>query len=113
GLLAEIGRIAPEDLEGYRRFYRYATEVFEEGYENLCHVPFLRFSDMVRVAPKLMRLCAYRSVHAQVSRFFKSERLRQAFSFNSLLIGGNPFKASSIYTLIHPLERKWGVYAPR
>jgi len=28
-------------------------------------------------------------------------------------VGGNPFATSSIYTLIHALERRWGVWFPR
>lgn len=112
-LLAAIEKIAPEDLAGYRRFLRYSTEVFETGYVDLCHVPFQKITDMAKVAPELIRLAAYRSVYSTVSKYFRNDKLRQAFSFNSLLIGGNPFKASSIYTLIHPLERRWGAYFPR
>lgn len=112
GLLAEIERVAPQDVDGYRRFYRYASEVFEKAFP-LCHVPFLSFWDLLRVAPDLMRVGAHRPLFDTVARFFKSERLRQAFSFNSLLIGGNPFRASSIYTLIHPLERRFGVYCAK
>ncbi len=113
GMMAEIERLSPGDVAGYRQFFRYATEVYKAGYEELCHVPFLSFADMVRVAPELMRLQAWRPVYSKVASYFKSEKLRQAFSFNSLLIGGNPFSASSIYTLIHPLERKWGVFFPK
>jgi phytoene desaturase len=43
----------------------------------------------------------------------RDERLRQALSFHSLLVGGNPFDTSAIYTLIHYLERNWGVYFAR
>lgn len=112
-LLSEIARLSPDDVEGYKKYLAYATEVFKTGYLELCHVPFLKFWDMVRVAPDLLRLSAQRPVYGTVCKYFKSDKLRQAFSFNSLLIGGNPFKASSIYTLIHPLERKWGVFFPR
>ncbi|MBM4252054.1 MAG: phytoene desaturase [Deltaproteobacteria bacterium] len=112
-LMREIRRLSPEDVNGYQRYFRYAQEVFDEGYTKLCHVPFLNFWDMVKVAPQLIRLNAHVPVYSTVSKFFKSDYLRQAFSFNSLLIGGNPLRASSIYTLIHPLERKWGVYFPR
>lgn len=112
-LLAEIERVSPGDSRGYRDFLRYSTEVFEKGYLELCHEPFLRWRDMLKVAPDLVKLSAHRSVHATTRKYFKSEKLRQAFSFNSLLIGGNPFRASSIYTLIHPLERRWGVYFPK
>jgi phytoene desaturase len=76
-------------------------------------VPFLNLWSMIRVSPQLMRLEAYRTVYDMVARFIKDEHLRQTFSFHSLLVGGNPFAASSIYTLIHALERKWGVTFPR
>ncbi len=112
-LLAQIEQQWPADAAGYRAFVDYARRVFEKGYEELAAEPFLRFSDMVRVAPSLAWLRADRSVYATVARFVGSEHLRQALSFHSLLVGGNPFETSSIYTLIHYLERKWGVFFPR
>jgi phytoene desaturase len=108
----QIGAKSPEDVEGYRRFLSYTAEVFEQGYTRLAHVPFLDWWSMVRVAPQLVRLKAYRSVYSAVSAHIREPHLRQAFSFHSLLVGGNPFSASSIYTLIHFLERKWGVSFP-
>lgn len=104
---------SPSDAEGYRRFVDYSKRVFDKGYTELAGEPFLRFSDMMRVAPDLMRLRADRSVYATVKRYVKDEHLRQALSFHSLLVGGNPFDTSSIYTLIHYLERNWGVFFPR
>jgi phytoene desaturase len=68
---------------------------------------------MVRCAPDLMKLRADRSVYSAVSGFLKDEHLRQAFSFHPLLVGGNPYQTSSVYTLIHWIERQWGVYFPR
>ncbi|MEK0411430.1 FAD-dependent oxidoreductase, partial [Limosilactobacillus reuteri] len=62
---------------------------------------------------QLAKLQAWRSVYGMVSKFVQNEHLRQAFSFHSLLVGGNPFATSSIYTLIHALERRWGVWFPR
>jgi phytoene desaturase len=103
----------PGDVDGYLRFVEYSKRVFEKGYDELVHVPFLRFADMIRCAPDLMRLRADRSVYKTVSRFVKDEHVRQALSFHSLLVGGNPLDTSSIYTLIHYLERKWGVWFPR
>jgi len=112
-MLAQIGKLAPDDAEGYGRFVEYTKAVFQKGYEELAATPFLRFTDMVRVAPHLMKLRADRSVYATVSRFVKNEYLRQALSFHSLLVGGNPFETSAIYTLIHYLERQYGVWFPR
>ncbi|MCA1247112.1 phytoene desaturase [Massilia sp. MS-15] len=103
----------PRDVEGYRRFLAYSKAVFDEGYLKLGAVPFLSFRDMIAAGPQLARLQAWRSVYGMVARFIEDEQLRQAFSFHSLLVGGNPFATSAIYTLIHALERQWGVWFPR
>jgi phytoene desaturase len=109
----QIAAKNPADVAGYRRFLAYSEAVFEEGYLKLGAVPFLSFRDMVRAGPALAKLEAWRSVYGIVSRFIQDEELRQAFSFHSLLVGGNPFATSSIYALIHALERRWGVWFPR
>lgn len=112
-LFSQISNKSSEDVEGYKKFLEYSREVFEEGYTKLAATPFLHLWSMVKVSPQLLRLGAYRSVYSTISRFIKDEHLKQAFSFHSLLVGGNPFETSSIYTLIHFLERNWGVYFPR
>jgi phytoene desaturase len=112
-MIAQIRARNPQDAEGYQRFVAYSKRVYQAGYEGLAAEPFLRFRDMVRVAPKLMTLRADRSVYGTVARFVRDEHVRQALSFHSLLVGGNPFDTSSIYTLIHYLERQWGVWFPR
>ncbi len=109
----QIGAKSPEDLRGYERFLKYSEKVFKQGYENLAHVPFLNWWSMLAVTPQLLRLEAYRSVYSVVSKYIRDPHLRQLFSFHSLLVGGNPFTTTSIYTLIHCLERKWGVYFPQ
>ena len=106
----QIGAKSPQDVEGYRKFLAYSEDVYREGYEKLGTVPFLNFWSMIKAAPQLMRLESHRSVYSKVSQFIKDDQLRQAFSFHSLLVGGNPFATSSIYALIHSLERKGGVW---
>ena len=109
----QIHALDPADVAGYRRFLAYSRDVFQAGYIELGAVPFLSFRDMLAAGPQLVKLEAWKSVYSMVSRFVRNEHLRQALSFHSLLVGGNPFKTSSIYTLIHALERKWGVWFPR
>lgn len=101
------------DVEGYRRFVDYAGQVFAKGYVELADVPFSSVRDMLKVAPALIRLRADRSVYDTVARFVQNDHVRQALSFHTLLVGGSPFETSSIYTLIHYLERHWGVFFPR
>jgi phytoene desaturase len=110
---AEIAKLSPADVDGYRRFLTYSEGVFREGYEKLGHVAFLDFKSMIAAAPQLMRYEAFRSVYAMVSRYIREPKLREAFSFHTLLVGGNPFRTSAIYALIHALEKKWGVWFPR
>jgi phytoene desaturase len=106
----EVARFSPTDVDGYEQFMRLSETTCRIGFEQLGDVPFGRITDMIRIAPDLIRLGGYRSVHALVSKFIKDPRLRIVFSFHPLLIGGNPFTASAIYTLIPYLERQWGVH---
>ena len=87
-----------------------SEDIFKVGFEQLGDVPFSKWTDMAQIAPEMLRLSSYRSVYGLVSKFFRDPRLRVVFSFHPLLIGGNPFTASSIYCLIAFLERRWGVH---
>lgn len=112
-LFAQIRDLDPADVEGYKRFLEYSAGVFVEGYERLGAVPFLDFKSMLAAAPKLARYQAWRSVYSIVSGFVRNEKLRQALSFHTLLVGGNPMTTSAIYALIHKLERDGGVWFAR
>jgi phytoene desaturase len=109
----QIAALEPRDLEGYERFLSYAAAVHEEGYVKLGAVPFLDFRSMLKAAPALARRRAWRSVYATVAGFVKNEKLREALSFHTLLVGGNPMTTSSIYALIHKLEQDGGVWYAR
>lgn len=112
-ILAQIQQLSPVDVDGYRRMAKQAQEIFDVGYTRLADQPFDRLSDMIRIVPEMLKLGSWRSVHGMVAHFIKDDRLRQVFTFQPLLIGGNPFTAPSIYLLIHWLERKWGVWFPK
>ena len=110
---AEIEKLHPGDWAGYEKFLQYSAGVFHEGYEKLGHVAFLDFGSMIKAAPALAKYQAWRSVYSIVSSFVKSEKLREALSFHTLLVGGNPMTTSAIYALIHKLERDGGVWFAR
>ena len=109
-LAAEIAKLDPEDVDGYGRFLEYSAGVYKEGYLKLGHVAFLDFASMIKAAPSLMKFQAWRSVYSVVSSFVKNPKLREALSFHTLLVGGNPMTTSAIYTLIHKLEKDGGVW---
>lgn len=109
-LFASIAALNPADVEGYKRFLSYSAGVFEEGYVKLGTKAFESIGDMIKAAPALAKYQAWRSVYSIVSKFVVDEHLRQALSFHTLLVGGNPMTCSSIYALIHKLERDGGVW---
>jgi phytoene desaturase len=112
-LIENIRQVNPSDVEGYRRMLAMAKQIFDVGYQQLADQPFDRLSDMLRVVPSMLRLRSDKTVYQMVASYLKDERLRQVFTFQPLLVGGNPFHTPSIYLLIHWLERKWGVHYPR
>ena len=106
----EIRKFNPDDVEGYRRFLQKSEEIFEIGFEELGHVPFGNLSDMLKIVPAMMKLESHRTVYSLVSKYIDHPKVRKVLSFHPLLVGGNPFSTTSIYTLIAFLERKWGVW---
>jgi phytoene desaturase len=109
-IIDQIRRFNPADVDGYLTFAAKSRAIFERAFIDLADQPFSSFTNMIRVAPDLIRLRSQESVFALVSRYVKDPFLRQVFSFHPLLVGGNPFQSSSIYAMIHYLERKWGVH---
>jgi phytoene desaturase len=107
---AEIAQFEPRDVAGYRAFLEATQHIYQRAFVDLAGQPFLRGSDFLRVLPELVRLRAQRSVYSLVSRYFRDPYLRMVFSFHPLFIGGNPFRASAIYSIVPYLERQGGVY---
>jgi len=109
---AEVARFAPDDVAGYERFLKASEAIFKVGFEQLGHVPFDSWADMARVLPDLLKLEGYRTVYSLACKHVKDARLRVVLTFQSLLVGGNPFSTTSVYCLIAFLERRWGVHFP-
>jgi phytoene desaturase len=109
---AEVARLAPGDVAGYQRFLEMSEKICAVGFEQLADVPFESWLDMARIVPAMIKLESFRTVYQLVARYVKDERLRQVLSFHPLLLGGNPFTTTAIYSLIPFLERRWGVHYP-
>ncbi|MCC6601790.1 MAG: phytoene desaturase [Anaerolineae bacterium] len=109
-ILNQIEQWNRADREGYKRFMATTKAIFEKGFVELADQPFLSVNDMIRVIPDLLRLQSHKTVYNYASQFIENEFLRRCFSFHPLLVGGNPFDTTSIYAMIHYLEREWGVH---
>lgn len=108
--LSAIEKIEPKDKAGYLKLLSHSKKIFDIAFSQLSSISFHRFFLMVSLIPKLIVLRSYESVWDCVSRHLISPKLRQAFSIQPLLVGGNPFSTTSIYGLIHYLERAYGVF---
>jgi phytoene desaturase len=109
-MVRQIRALNPDDVDGYLEFVRRAEKIFNKGFTELADQPFLKPWDMIKIIPDMIKLESHRTVYGFVSKFVQNEKLRQVLSFHPLLVGGNPFQTTSIYTLINYLEREWGVW---
>lgn len=108
--LAAIEAFEPKDCVGYERLLSHSKRIYDVGFTELADQPFHSAGTLLAQVPAMARLGCYRTVWQLVSKYLKSEHLRRAFSIHPLLVGGNPFETTCIYSLIHYLERKWGIY---
>jgi phytoene desaturase len=108
--LDEIARIEPRDCAGYESLVAQSKAIFDVGFTELAHAPFHQFGHMLKQIPALLKLRSDRTVWGLVCQHLSNDKLRQAFSIQPLLVGGSPFDTTSIYGLIHYLERAYGIY---
>ncbi len=108
-LVERVRAFSPKDVAGYQQLLAKVEQIYKVGFEELGTVPFDSASRMLAVLPRMVALRSHESVYTFVSRYIRDEALRRVFSFQPLLVGGNPFHTTSIYSLIQHLERKDGV----
>ena len=117
-LRAEIARFSSRDAAHLDDFLAALKPIYEDGILAAGQRPFLRAADFAGLVPNMVRLGALWPLHRFVARFFEHERVREAFSFHSLFIGGDPYRVPSIYgalVYLQLLDGGWyadgGVYS--
>jgi phytoene desaturase len=110
---AQLRAFDPDAVDGHRRFMAATRHIYQRAFEDLAAQPFHKFATFLKLVPEPLRLNAAQSVYDFVSRFFRDPQLRTVFSFHPLFIGGNPFRASAIYSIVPYLERQGGVWFAR
>ena len=106
----QIENLSKDDFSGYEKLLSFTEKIFDKGFTELSTKPFNEISFMIKQIPSLLKLRSYQSVYKLVSSFISNDKLRRVFSMHPLLVGGNPFTTTSIYTLILFLEKKWGIH---
>jgi len=106
----EIKKFCEDDFNGYKSLVNFTEKIFNKGFTDLSDKPFNNLTFMIKQIPSLLSLKSYKSVYKLVSNYISNKKLRRVFSMHPLLVGGNPFTTTSIYTLILFLEKKWGIH---
>ena len=106
----QVKKFNSDDYNGYKKLVNFTEKIFDKGFTDLSDRPFNNLVFMMKQIPSLLKLKSYKSVYSLVSNYITDEKLRRVFSMHPLLVGGNPFSTTSIYTLILFLEKKWGIH---
>tara|TARA_B100000902_G_scaffold319729_1_gene312073 strand:- start:223 stop:1692 length:1470 start_codon:yes stop_codon:yes gene_type:complete len=106
----EVKKFSKNDYRGYNNLVNFTEKIFNKGFSDLSDKPFNNLAFMLKQIPALLNLKSYKSVYQLVSNYISNDKLRRVFSMHPLLVGGNPFTTTSIYTLILFLEKKWGIH---
>ncbi len=109
-MFAEVERLSPGDLKGYKKFLAQSEARYWFGFEDLGRRPMHKLWDLIKVLPTFAWYRADRSIFAHAARLVRDERLRMALSFHPLFIGGDPMHVTSMYALVSHLEKAFGVH---
>jgi phytoene desaturase len=107
---AEIARFSERDAAAFDGFMAALKPIYEEGILVAGRRPFLRAWDLARFTPTMLRLRAAEPLSYFVARHFEHPRVREAFSFHSLFIGGDPHRVPAIYGALVYLQFTEGAF---
>jgi len=106
-----IDRLFPGESAGYDAFMRGEGRRFDlmlpclqkeySGLSTFLHPDFLK---------ALPRLSLGRSMYGQLGKYFRNERLKISFTFQSKYLGMSPWECPAAFTIIPYIEHAWGVY---
>ncbi len=109
-MLAEVARLSPGDVKGYKKFLKDSERRYVVGFEGMVAKPMHRLWETIKVLPQFAMLRADQSILGLAKRRVKDARLRMALSFHPLFIGGDPRHVTSMYALVAYLEKEFGVH---
>jgi phytoene desaturase len=117
-LREQVARFDRADAARLDAFLDALRPIYEEGILGAGRRAFGDARSFAGLLPRMARLGAIVPLHRFVARFFRHPRVREAFSFHSLFIGGDPFRVPAIYgalAYLQVLDGGWytdgGVYS--
>lgn len=104
----------PYGFEGFLRFLVESGRHYNLSCEHILHRNFATIWSLLRwdLLLALPRLHVFESIYTRASRYFHSDKLRQAFTFASMYLGMSPFDAPATYSLLQYTEMTDGIWYP-
>ncbi len=114
-LASELERIEPGSAARFNEFYEGARSMMDAALSRFVVNHYDSLSDFVSLgtAKDLLRARAYTTVSRNVAKYFRDERLRMAFSYQTMYLGLSPYFAPGIYGLLPFTEINDGVFYAR
>jgi phytoene desaturase len=111
-LMKTLESAFPEDAQGYLAYLADIYKRYSIANAGFIDHGFLKLKDILNVKniKDTFRLRTFNSAYRSISKFVKSEKLRQALAFQTLYIGVSPFEGPSIYTIISMIELLYGIW---
>lgn len=104
-----------EGKQGFERYLSWLQEAHIHYEASVAHVLRKNFSSIFSMArPSFLRylpaLHPFESIWGRAARYFRTERLRRAFTFGSMYMGMSPFEAPGTYSLLQYTELAEGIW---
>ena len=101
-LVGEIERIEPGVTPRFYSFLEDACQKYRLGRSEFVERDFGGARDFfgLRNLRLLIKTRALNNYYSSISRFFRTEKLRQAFSLQTMYLGLSPFEAPAVYSLL-------------
>ncbi|KAI8910464.1 phytoene dehydrogenase-like protein [Gorgonomyces haynaldii] len=111
----ELERIEPSSWSGFRKFFEEAGLHYKGSVDKILNTSFIKFTDFINLdnLPLLVNLHVLDKLYRRVSECFKSDELRQAFTFQTMYMGMSPYDAPATYSLLSYTEIQDGIWYPK
>ncbi|KAI8088749.1 phytoene dehydrogenase [Halteromyces radiatus] len=112
----EMERVEGDD--GFSRFLNFMSEThvhYEKGTLMAIKRNFESIWDMIKIkyAPEIIRLHLFDKIYSRAAKYFKTKKMRMAFTFQTMYMGMSPYDAPAVYSLLQYTEFAEGIWYPR
>ena len=109
----QIAAISPADADRLELYFKDNREKLQR-FAPILQSPFESWRDLI--TPEMLKMLPlvrpWRSLDSDLKQYFKDDRIRLGFSFQSKYLGMSPFSCPSLFSILSFLEYEHGVFSP-